>query len=294
MSQKYVEKAFLYLLALSVLLHLTVFLVVYFLPKGSPPVKQEPYMVELADMPSLKASPPPSGAEQKKARRHAEERRRVARETAPKGTRERDKLAAPTPPVRRPSIIAPGTQGGPVTPPPSSQPAGKGGTGRGTAEETAKDGSILKPRGAAGPSLPNLFPTAERLARLEESYRKKYSAEVAEGEAKFLNTDDIVFGSFLRRFESAVYGVWKYPEQAARMGIEGVTAVRITFNRKGVVERVEVLEASGSRILDDEVLRTLHTIGPIGNFPRKYDQDEFNLIAFFHYGIIHGVSRSLH
>lgn len=77
------------------------------------------------------------------------------------------------------------------------------------------------------------------------------------------------------------------------MGIEGVTPVRITFNRKGEIEKVELLQSSGSRILDDEVLRTLHEIGPIGSFPKGYDKDKFKLIAFFQYGIVRGKSRGM-
>lgn len=132
------------------------------------------------------------------------------------------------------------------------------------------------------------------MARIEEGYRKKYDEEVARGTTSFLNTDDILFGSFLRRFENAVYGVWRYPPEASKMGIEGVTPVRITFNRRGEIVGRELLQSSGSKILDDEVLRTLSQIGVVGSFPRGYDKETFNLIAFFHYGITGGVQRSLH
>jgi protein TonB len=131
------------------------------------------------------------------------------------------------------------------------------------------------------------------MASLEEGYRKKYGSEVEEGDTSFLNTDDILFGSFLRRFETAVYGVWRYPSEAARLGIEGVTPVRITFNRNGEVEKVDILESSGSKILDDEVLRTLRMVGPVGGFPKAYQKDKFKLIAFFHYGLGRGAIRSL-
>jgi protein TonB len=127
---------------------------------------------------------------------------------------------------------------------------------------------------------------------LEESYRKKYGPEVAEGEVKFLNSDDITLGSFMRRFESAVYGVWRYPPEAARMGIEGVTPVKITFNRNGEIEKMVLLESSGSKILDDEVMRTLKAVGTIGPLPRAYGKEQFVLIGFFHYGIERGVIRS--
>ena len=131
------------------------------------------------------------------------------------------------------------------------------------------------------------------MARLEESYRKKYGPEVADGETRFLNTDDIQFGSFLRRFETAVYGVWRYPAEAAKLGIEGITPVKITFNRQGEVVGMELLQSSGSKILDNEVLRTLKMIGPVGSFPKGYEKETFKLIAFFHYGISQGAMRSM-
>lgn len=123
------------------------------------------------------------------------------------------------------------------------------------------------------------------MAQLEESYRRKFEKDVAEGDTTFLNTDDIQFGSFLRRFENSIYGVWRYPEEAARNGIQGITPVKITFNRQGVIVDVELLESSGSKILDDEVRRTLKLIGPVGNLPKGYNKDKFKLIAFFQYGV---------
>jgi protein TonB len=151
--------------------------------------------------------------------------------------------------------------------------------------------AIIQPRKSVGKDLERFFPTAGRLASLEESYRRKYGPEVHEDDTKFLNTEDIQFGSFLRRFENAVYGVWRYPQDAAQLGIEGVVAVRITFNRKGEVARYDILEGSGSKILDEEVKRTLRMVGVIGGFPKAYEKDEFHLIAFFRYSIVKGVVR---
>jgi protein TonB len=152
--------------------------------------------------------------------------------------------------------------------------------------------SLLRPKSQSVPQIaqPQLFPGAQRLAKLEEGYRRKFENDVAEGDTRFLNSDDIQFGSFLRHFETAVYGVWRYPQEAAQKGIEGITPVRITFNRRGEIVKMELLESSGSRILDDEVLRTLRAIGPVGSLPRGYDKEEFHLIAFFQYG---GARRSL-
>lgn len=281
MSNKYIEKAFLYLLVFSVLLHVAVFALFIFLPQEKKTIKQEPYMVELRDLPEQKAAPP---KKEKEAKRLAEKRERVAKEMAPKGEREVEKIAPPPARVvpRQPQI---GERRMP-------QPAERG---EAPQKEAPPGESLFKPKERKIPDISKLFPSPGKMAKLEESYRKKYGSEVEEGETKFLNSDDILFGSFLRRFETAVYGVWRYPPEAARMGIQGVTPVKITFNRKGEIVDVVILESSGSKILDDEVLRTLHQIGRIGSFPKGYTKDTFNLIAFFQYGITRGgISGTLH
>jgi periplasmic protein TonB len=282
LSDNNIEKSFLYLLALSILLHAALFAVVVNLPQEKKAVKAEPIMVELQDLPPSREPP---ARKEKETKRAAEEKRRVARETAPKGEAEREKSAAPpsragspsAPPRRRGEEVAPREQG----------------KGRAPLTEGPRGESLLRPREQRPAELAKLFPSAEKMARIEEGYRKKYGPEVEEGETRFLNTDDILFGSFLRRFETAVYGVWRYPQEAMRLGLEGVTPVKITFNQQGGIEKAEILESSGSRILDDEVLRTLRQIGPVGPFPKGYGKEKFNLIAFFQYGIIRGASRGV-
>ncbi len=275
MSDKYIEKAFLYLLALSVLIHLAAFALIIFLPQEKKTIKQEPYMVELQDLPEQKIAPP---KEEKEAKRLAEKRERVAKEMAPKGEREVEKIA---PPSSARSMQQRPQRGEHMVPQPAER-------GEAPLKEAPRGESLFKPKTRQMPDISKLFPSPGKMAKLEESYRKKYGDEVENGETKFLNTDDILFGSFLRRFETAVYGVWSYPPEAARMGLQGVTPVRITFNKKGEIVDVVILESSGSKILDDEVLRTLHQIGRIGSFPRNYNKDTFNLIAFFQYSISRG------
>ncbi len=285
MSDRHIEKVFLYLLALSALFHVAIFTVILMAPEKKTVAKQEPVMIDLQDLPPVSQ---PSARNEKEARRQAEQFRRVPREIAPRGEREQDRPAPPPPrpaPAQTsPPRQAPGKYRG------ESRPADKGSL---PLREPPRGVDIFKPKAQPGPNIARLMPSADRMARLEDSYRKKYGPEVAEGETKFLNTDDIMFGSFLRRFENSVYGVWRYPQEAAQLGIEGVTPVRITFNRRGEIEHVEILESSGSRILDNEVLRTLRMVGPIGGFPRGYDKDQFKLIAFFQYGITGGGSRGM-
>ena len=284
MADSFIEKIFLYLVGVSLLLHLAVFALFYCLPEEKPPLKQEPYLVDLREMPDIPPSPP----RQDEARRLSEQRRRVAREMAPKGTRELDR---PQPRVQQSEAAQPLRPRQPLTQQERQEnaalPALKPTRGDLPDPEQPAAQDFFKPD-RKKTRMAKLFPSAGTMAQREESYRKRFEADVAEGNTNFLNTDDIQFGSFLHRFETAVYGVWHYPAEAARLRVEGVVPVRITFNRKGAVEHVEILESSHSRILDDEVIRTLHTLGPIGGFPRNYTKDQYHLIAFFQYNISRG------
>lgn len=271
MSDNSIEKSFLYLLVLSLLLHAGVGALLYYLPQAKPQPK-EPVFIDLQQVPELKA---PEQPRQQETQRQSERRVRVPRETAPRG---RDAIDNTVPPrvsqqARPREPLTTITRPTPTTP-----------------ESSASD--LLKPKSPTAPQTPQpqLFPSANRMARLEESYRRKFEDEIAEGETRFLNSDDILFGSFLRRFETAVYGVWRYPQEAAMKGIEGITPVRISFNRRGEITGVRMLESSGAKVLDDEVFRTLKLIGPVGGFPKGYDKEEFHLIAFFQYG---GARRAL-
>jgi len=283
MADNSVEKKFLYLLLFSALLHGALVALFLSLPESSRPAPAEPIIVELQDLPPVTTPPAPAPPVSRKA----DVFQRAQRETAPKGDFLRESLSRPAEIRELPAITAapPGSvQGAPGRTPARDVPT----EGRSARDELFR----TKPTAPAADQL-NLYPSAAKMARLEETYRKKYGPEVAEGDTRFLNTDDILFGSFLRRFETAVYGVWRYPAEAANLGIEGITPVKITFNRRGEIIGRELLQSSGSKILDNEVLRALAQIGPVGSFPRNYDKDTFNLIAFFHYGITRGAVRSL-
>lgn len=282
MSDRYIEKTFIYVLFVSLLLHLGVFAGLYYFPSAPSEPPKEPVFIDLQQLPELKQPPE---QRQQETKRRSEQRVRVPKESAPRGDAPRDARMA-----EKQSAPQPEQQASPPAKParPSREASAQPPVIPGSSAS-----SLLKPKTGAeqkAPSAQQLFPGASRLAKLEDSYRRKFESDIAEGDTRFLNSDDIVFGSFLRRFEGAVYGVWRYPQEAAMRGIEGITPVRITFNRRGEITNIQQLESSGARILDEEVLRTLRAIGPVGGFPKGYDKDEFHLIAFFQYG---GARRSL-
>lgn len=275
------EKHFLYLIIVSLLLHAGGLAVFHYFSQIRQEPPKAPVFLDLQQMPALQQ---PVEPQQQETRRQSDQRVRVPRETAPRGDAPRESRSTPPPPQPRQERRAdsPDKPSMPVTADRLPSPIAPG----------SSASSLLKPKGQGSRQAvePQLFPGANRMAKLEESYRHKFENNIAEGDTRFLNSDDILFGSFLRRFEGAVYGVWRYPQEAAMKGIEGITPVRITFNRQGEITNIQKLESSGARVLDDEVIRTLRAIGPVGGFPRGYDKNEFHVIAFFQYG---GTRRSL-
>jgi protein TonB len=273
MNNRYIEKSFIPVLCISLVLHMGVFAALYFFPQSQPEPLKEAVFIDLQPLPEVTQ---PIEQRQQETRRRSEQRVRVPRESAPRGDAVRD---AET--LRKQASAATSSRSAPSV------------SGQTPIAPGASVSSLLKQKERVAPQstpLPQLFPDASRLAKLEESYRRAFENDIAEGDTRFLNSDDITFGSFLRRFEGAVYGVWRYPQAAAMKGIEGITPVRITFNRQGEITHIQQLESSGALILDEEVLRTLRAIGPVGGFPKGYDKEEFHLIAFFQYG---GSRRSL-
>ena len=108
MPDRFIEKSFLYLLCISLLLHLGVFAWFYYFPPVRPEAPKEPVFIDLQQMPELKQPPE---QRQQETRRRSEQRTRVPTETAPRGDAPQElqaveKQSAPSPqssPAARPS-----------------------------------------------------------------------------------------------------------------------------------------------------------------------------------------------
>jgi protein TonB len=73
---------------------------------------------------------------------------------------------------------------------------------------------------------------------------------------------DPIFSLILRKLETAK----RYPRMARKMGIEGTAVVRFKLKPEGGVEAVELVDSSGSAILDKASLETVRAAAP---FPYK-------------------------
>ena len=63
--------------------------------------------------------------------------------------------------------------------------------------------------------------------------------------------------------ESAIEKAKNYPRLARERGIEGVVRIRFRLNAEGLIEKIEVIESSGSEILDNASIRAVYRAAPM-------------------------------
>ena len=259
MSDKKIEKVFPYLLVISLLIHagfIALTILVLREKKVVPPVS---YMVELRD------PPPPAPLRSSHQLDHSPADKRAA---AP------EKPTPLLPVIPGPSAPVPGRDSSARVPSVKKSPPAEG-----TQPEI-----IVRRRNDATPDLARLFPSAQKQARIEENYREKY-AETVGGDTLFLDKDDELMGSYSRRFLEAVRSKWNVVGGQLLLGNnKGYGLVLIVINRSGVVEDVSVMETSGNKKVDDEIMQTIRTAGYVGPLPKKWPHERMKAYYIYSAG----------
>jgi protein TonB len=272
---------------LSLLLHLMLLLV----PKDSLfPAENmpKPVYVEVRptqqrdrelDLPPVKE---PEKPRETPAKRLAEQDQIVEKETAPEGqdTEDRQKIVRAPKPAPKP---APPTQEQPQ-PRPETVPNE---TTQDQPSQVTPEGWQAKAEKRPLADLPDLQTLTQispsALAQIESDWRRKYREDVTKGDTVWMDTEQDLLHSFMKRFRDNIYLVWHYPDAAAQRQQQGTCLVRITIDRQGNVSDIVILESSGHRILDDEVIRAVRQGATYGPLPRAYPNPDLKIMAFFQY-----------
>ncbi|TNF47402.1 MAG: energy transducer TonB [Deltaproteobacteria bacterium] len=139
-------------------------------------------------------------------------------------------------------------------------------------------------------TLTQISPAA--LSKIESDWRRKYRADVARGDTVWMDSQQDLLHSFMRRFRTNIYNVWNYPGSAVQRRQQGTCLLRITIDRRGNISNVELLESSGYRILDNEAITAVREGATYGPLPRAYPHEELKIMAFFDYRLSGSASRS--
>lgn len=282
-------------ITLSLLLHLVL---LYLLPQRSffpVPSPEEPVYVEMRpvqpqerelDLPVPERETP----RETPAKRLGPTDQVVKKEVAPKGEAPEDLTPAV---VSRPApAVKPRPQVKPAPAPKPPETVMRRPTAEKAPPAPQESQEVPKPR----PDLKTLMAAtnlaAQNVAEQQiDEWRRKYRADVEEGDAVWLDTEKDILISFFQRFRNNIYGVWNYPARAAERRQEGTCLLKVTVNRDGTVQTIRLMESSGHGALDDEAIAAVRKGAPYGHLPRAYKGDSLNIFAFFQYNITQSRSR---
>ena len=101
-----------------------------------------------------------------------------------------------------------------------------------------------------------------------------------------LNAPEIQYISYFASIKRKIELVWQYPYEAAVAGIQGELTIDFTIARNGAVSSIELIRGSGSKILDDEAIRSLRVAAPFDPIPAQYKIPSLQIRGRFVY--VHG------
>jgi len=166
----------------------------------------------------------------------------------------------------------------PPTPNRKEQPGGTPLETGGKAPVTRGEG-IFKPKTGEALDRSRLFPSAGKMAHIEESFRKKY-LEAEQGDTRLMDTSDPDIGSFTHRYVIALRDRLNSIDRYERKGL-GITVLNITIKRDGTIESTRILYSSGNVKLDELAMKASRTASYVGPLPSRWKHDELNLICSF-------------
>ncbi len=196
----------------------------------------------------------------------------------------------------------------------SSGPKGKEAGGRGAGAEPAPSpatprsapGKSGAPRSVPSKSLRDLTPSLGKMvmAREEPSGGRGQGSAVGnavgtggkatgkegvteEGGGGFrltpLNAPEVQYISYFASIKRKIELVWQYPYEAAVAGIQGELVLDFVIARSGKVDSIELVRGSGSKILDDEAIRSIRTAAPFDPIPAEYKIPKLQIRGRFVY-----------
>jgi len=114
---------------------------------------------------------------------------------------------------------------------------------------------------------------------IDELARKGMPKKRPGDDSVTLDTDEFKFMSYNRWLKVKVESVLQYPELAAISGYQGTLYILFDIMKDGSLGRLEVLKASGYKILDDEALRAIRSSAPFQPLPDEWNMEKYSIRA---------------
>lgn len=122
----------------------------------------------------------------------------------------------------------------------------------------------------------------QEIAQLAAELRKKKVAYAKRPKVKYLtaSTREYAFAAYMRHWTDRIerVGNLNYPEEARRLGLHGDVLLTVVLNLDGSIKRIEVIQSSGKKVLDEAARRIVRLAAPFPPAPRTGEHlDELNI-----------------
>lgn len=98
-----------------------------------------------------------------------------------------------------------------------------------------------------------------------------------------LDTEDRRYVSYAKAIKERIAKQWTYPPDARASLIEGKLRLLFSLTRSGGISRIQILNPSGSAVLDQEAVRAVRAGSPYPSFPEHVTVGRLNIDANFEY-----------
>jgi len=182
-------------------------------------------------------------------------------------------------------------------PPPMPAPSGAAGQNRASSpmplSGEPRQGSVAHPPSPDGyyqqepPARKLIKPTMEDLNRYAKVDRE--DTQEAKSETVTLDTQDLMYTSYMQGLKRRIEDIWKYPETARRDGVEGDLVMKFSISKSGRVVDIELIKSSGYPMLDEAAKKALADASPFNPLPENWKKDSFTITGTFIYRLYSGL-----
>jgi len=265
MSDSSIEKSFLYLLVLSILLHAGAGALLLYLPDTRPPKPKEPVYIDLQTAPIPEQTVNVRRKQETPIEQPLKEQREVTEKryyVIPKGGGEQNEpgisdLTKPVDPIDQ----------------------------RKQAEQESSAFGLLKQKKqqVGKPSLDDLSIKNRNLSKIEEQVKNKLDRGGKTAAFGVGDDIDLTLASFYGRFLTSANSHLKTPLEARNKFVNVRGKVDVTFNRKGEIIDIDIIK-SGGKIFDEAVVEALNK-SVVGSLPKAYKDETTTLPLLYFFQV---------
>lgn len=121
------------------------------------------------------------------------------------------------------------------------------------------------------PSSRELLEQSLEMARLAAEIERQSAAYAKRPKRKFVSasTREYEYASYMRAWVQRVerIGNLNYPDQARRENLEGQLVLTVAVRRDGSIERIDIVQPSGHRVLDESAIAIVRMAAPFAPIP---------------------------